>query len=98
MAQYKTREGVFYSKPPAMSSKRPTIYDRLSDPSTFTGVYAQRFTSGPGINQDGSDASRYRCPLTVGPKCALSAARALDSWRGPCLAPRAFCGLWTAPS
>lgn len=31
---------------------RRSVFDRLNDPATFTGVYAERFRSGPGINHD----------------------------------------------
>jgi hypothetical protein len=29
-----------------------SVFDRLYDPVTYTGVYAERFKSGPGINHD----------------------------------------------
>jgi hypothetical protein len=37
--------------------KSNSVFDRLNDPSTFTGVYAERFRSGPGINSDGDTGS-----------------------------------------
>lgn len=34
------------------SGRASTIFERLHDPRTYTGVYAERFRSGPGINID----------------------------------------------
>ncbi|KAA0154460.1 hypothetical protein FNF27_07285 [Cafeteria roenbergensis] len=34
---------------------RTNVWDRLYDPATYTGVYAERFRDGPGINQDARD-------------------------------------------
>jgi len=33
-------------------AEHATVWDRLYDPETYTGVYAERFRDGPGINQD----------------------------------------------
>eukprot|EP01138_Halocafeteria_seosinensis_P015707 gb/GECG01016028.1/.p1 GENE.gb/GECG01016028.1/~~gb/GECG01016028.1/.p1 ORF type:complete len:137 (+),score=14.39 gb/GECG01016028.1/:1-411(+) len=35
--------------------QRDSVFDRLHDPTNYTGVYQERFRSGPGINQH-SDA------------------------------------------
>lgn len=37
---------------------KESVFDRLNDRSTYTGVYAERFRSGPGINADDKDTSR----------------------------------------
>lgn len=44
-----------------MAARRTSVFERLHDPATYTGVYAQRFTSGPGINGDAADVTRFRC-------------------------------------
>jgi hypothetical protein len=36
-----------------------TVWDRLYDPATYTGVYAERFRDGPGINHD-TDGAKWK--------------------------------------
>lgn len=40
---------------PRPMAGRTNVWDRLYDPATYTGVYAERFRDGPGINQDARD-------------------------------------------
>lgn len=40
--------------------KSSSVFDRLNDPSTFTGVYRERFQTGPGINSDGGSGGNTR--------------------------------------
>ena len=40
---------------PEPMAGRTNVWDRLYDPATYTGVYAERFRDGPGINQDARD-------------------------------------------
>ncbi len=37
-----------------------SVFDRLTDPRGFTGVYGERFRSGPGINHDADRRSPAR--------------------------------------
>ncbi len=47
---------VYTAGAPASVAGAGSVFDRLYDPRTYTGVYAERFRSGPGINADAGEA------------------------------------------